>query len=91
MQNAASRPILKVGGKMLERLRAHWCREFHTRTTWPVRGRYACLECGREFSVPWETSPPKPQNKARIVRVRPIRLARTGFEPNAPIVTLIRD
>ena len=91
MQNAVNRPILNTGGSMLERFRAYWCQEFHTRTTWPVRGRYVCLECGREFSVPWEASPVKPQIKSRIVRVRPIRLARTGFEPNGTVVTVVRD
>jgi len=94
MQNEVARPILNTGGKMLERLRAQWCREFHTRTTWPVRGRYACLECGREYSVPWEHTEPKPQSKppmVRVVRVRPIRLARSGFEPTGGVVTLLRD
>lgn len=76
---------------MLEHLRSQWCREFHTRTTWPIRGRYACLQCGREFPVPWETSAVKPQIKSRVVRVRPIPLAHSGFEASGSVVTLVRD
>ena len=81
MQNGAKRPILNKGGEeMLERLREHWCKEFHNRTTWPIHGRYACLECGREFSVPWETSAAKPKRRSRLVRVPPVRVEHSVFE-----------
>lgn len=34
---------------MLELLARFWCRRCHTRTFWPIHGRYRCLECRREY------------------------------------------
>lgn len=30
-----------------------WCRLMHGSVMWPVRGHYACRDCGRRYSVPW--------------------------------------
>jgi hypothetical protein len=31
-----------------------WCRVFHSRTSWPIRGHYHCASCLRIYPVPWE-------------------------------------
>src|SRR3974390_1173336 len=81
LQNGAKRPILNKGGEtMLESLSADWCKAFHDRTTWPIHGRYTCLKCGREFSVPWEKTTARPIQKSRLVRVPPIQVQRSVFE-----------
>jgi hypothetical protein len=37
-------------GRWLRRL---WCKMFHRRCTWPLRGVYECLECGLEYKAPY--------------------------------------
>ena len=37
-----------------DRVAEWWCKMRHRRTMWPMHGRYACWECGRVYSVPWE-------------------------------------
>jgi hypothetical protein len=36
----------------------YWCWQMHTRTTWPMHGRYICRQCGREYRVNWDHDPP---------------------------------
>lgn len=31
-----------------------WCKNFHTRAMWPIRGRYICPQCLRQIPVGWE-------------------------------------
>ena len=33
--------------------REWWCRLVHSKITWPRNGRYRCLQCKREYSIPW--------------------------------------
>ncbi len=40
-------------GTIANRLGTAWCRLMHGHVTWPVRGRYSCATCGRQYSVPW--------------------------------------
>ena len=35
-----------------------WCRTMHSKTSWPVNGRYVCLTCHREYPVVWEAGTP---------------------------------
>jgi len=36
-----------------DRFAIGWCRRFHSRTSWPIRGHYECLTCQRTYPVPW--------------------------------------
>ena len=38
------------------RLGALWCRAFHTKAMWPIKGKYICSSCLRETPVSWEVS-----------------------------------
>jgi len=80
MQDWPPDPCLNKGGKMLEGLKVRWCRAFHHRTSWPIHGRYACLECGRKFTVPWEPDTEKPEGSLQVSRVGPMRLSRSALE-----------
>jgi hypothetical protein len=42
---------------MFEAILRWWCREFHTKVLRPVRGKYICAECLREWPVAWELEP----------------------------------
>jgi hypothetical protein len=45
-----------------------WCQMMHPSPMWPVKGKYRCPTCMREYSVPWE-EPEKqaaPSKPARI-------------------------
>ena len=33
--------------------REWWCRLMHSKITWPRNGRYRCLQCKREYTIPW--------------------------------------
>lgn len=35
-----------------------WCGLMHQKITWPVRGRYRCRTCWREYEVVWENEKP---------------------------------
>ena len=37
----------------LNRLGELWCRWMHTKSSWPMNGRYQCLVCGRQYVIPW--------------------------------------
>jgi hypothetical protein len=41
---------------MLEVLSKWWCRFAHRESFRPVRGRYRCAVCLREWPVPWENA-----------------------------------
>lgn len=46
---------------MVEWFSAFWCRKMHTRTMWPIHGKYVCPQCFREYPVNWteaSSSPP---------------------------------
>lgn len=30
-----------------------FCKEFHTKITRPVNGKYHCLTCGKTYRAPW--------------------------------------
>lgn len=38
---------------LIESLALLWCRTQHHRITPPTGAYYTCLECGRQFAVPW--------------------------------------
>ena len=40
--------------KWVDRLERLWCARMHGRPMWPVRGRYQCPVCLREFPVQFE-------------------------------------
>jgi hypothetical protein len=40
--------------KWVDRLERLWCARMHGRPMWPVRGRYQCAVCLREFPVEFE-------------------------------------
>lgn len=39
--------------QILEKVSRWFCREFHHEITRPVRGRYYCIKCGKEYKSPW--------------------------------------
>jgi hypothetical protein len=52
---------------MWDKISAGWCKTMHNRATWPIHGRYQCLECGRQYAVLW-TESGRPEPKAEAVR-----------------------
>lgn len=46
-----------------------WCYVMHPDPMWPVRGKYQCPRCLRQYQVPWE-EPRRPVAEPR--RPRPI-------------------
>ncbi len=38
---------------MFDRMAEIWCQAMHRQTTWPMHGRYTCLQCGRQYRVAW--------------------------------------
>jgi hypothetical protein len=48
---------------MWDKISEAWCQTMHKRSSWPMHGRYYCLECGREFEVAW-TESSRPQSHA---------------------------
>jgi hypothetical protein len=41
----------------LNRIAVAWCQKMHTRTMWPMHGKYTCPQCMREYAVSWEGLP----------------------------------
>jgi hypothetical protein len=41
---------------MWDKISVAWCKTMHKRSTWPIHGRYSCLECGRSHTVDWTAS-----------------------------------
>jgi hypothetical protein len=39
---------------MIEFVRRQWCRYFHQDVLRPVRGKYTCAKCLRDWPVHWE-------------------------------------
>ena len=42
--------------KWLDHVERLWCARMHGRPMWPVRGRYQCAVCLREFPVKFEAA-----------------------------------
>lgn len=38
---------------LLERIAIIWCRHMHGSITRPVGSFYVCLDCGKQYAVPW--------------------------------------
>ena len=47
-------------------MRRLWCRIFHSRTSWPVNGKYECFDCGLIWPVRWH--PPTETSTAAPAR-----------------------
>lgn len=56
-----------------------WCRVMHPDPMWPVRGKYQCPKCHRQFPVPWEhvTAPTQRQQ----ARTNPVLLDALSESP----------
>jgi hypothetical protein len=39
---------------MFERIATLWCKRAHTRSMWPIHGRYICAQCLRQHPVAWD-------------------------------------
>ena len=39
---------------IMERIETLWCETMHSRTMWPIHGKYRCADCLREYEVPFE-------------------------------------
>jgi hypothetical protein len=39
---------------MWDRFAEFWCRNMHSKTMWPIHGKYICPDCLREYPVAWE-------------------------------------
>lgn len=50
---------------IMQRIETIWCETMHSRTMWPIHGKYRCADCLREFEVPFE------QLEAQAAYVRP--------------------
>jgi hypothetical protein len=40
--------------QLLNQLGELWCTTMHTSVMWPIRGRYQCSTCHREYAVSFE-------------------------------------
>ena len=54
-----------------------WCQMMHPSPMWPVKGKYRCPTCMREFSVPWEEAKEEPAPAAKPARIG--EAVRTGL------------
>jgi hypothetical protein len=54
---------------MIEALRRQWCRSFHKEVLRPVRGKYICASCLREWPVHWhaEESPKRSARRSQSI------------------------
>ena len=41
---------------MLKWIQEAWCKQVHGRAMWPIKGKYICPQCLREYPVKWELS-----------------------------------
>jgi hypothetical protein len=41
---------------MLKWIQEAWCKRVHRRAMWPIKGKYICARCLREYPVKWELS-----------------------------------
>jgi len=39
---------------MMNWIRTTWCRSMHDGAMWPIKGKYICRRCLREYPVAWE-------------------------------------
>jgi len=39
---------------LIEQVEKLWCETMHSRTMWPIHGKYRCGECLREYEVAFE-------------------------------------
>jgi hypothetical protein len=46
---------------LFDKLGELWCQTFHSDIMWPVRGKYRCRKCFREYPVAWEQDLRQPQ------------------------------
>ena len=54
---------------MLDELAVLWCKTMHSKAMWPMRGKYTCPDCLRQYPVAWEGIPdvaPTTQRKATV-------------------------
>lgn len=49
--------------QLVERIGETWCMSMHQEVMWPMRGKYQCRTCLREYPVVFET--PESQPPAR--------------------------
>jgi hypothetical protein len=40
--------------QIIERIEKLWCETMHSRTMWPIHGKYRCAECLREYKVAFD-------------------------------------
>jgi hypothetical protein len=66
---------------MWDNFSAAWCKTMHKHTTWPMHGRYICLDCGREYAVVWtESATPEPEPAPPAARVQKTLDVRGAFD-----------
>ena len=39
---------------LIERIEQLWCENMHTKTMWPIHGKYRCGTCLREYHVAFD-------------------------------------
>jgi len=39
---------------LIQRIETLWCETMHSRTMWPIHGKYRCADCFREYEVAFE-------------------------------------
>jgi hypothetical protein len=53
-QNTENIRTAEDTGSLLDKLSNVWCTLMHDSLSWPIRGHYTCLTCGRRHLVRWE-------------------------------------
>jgi hypothetical protein len=39
---------------MMNWISMQWCKKMHSQPSWPIHGKYICMQCLREHPVAWE-------------------------------------
>ena len=51
--------------QLVERIGETWCISMHHEVMWPMRGKYQCRKCLREYPVVFETPEAQPRAARR--------------------------
>jgi hypothetical protein len=73
--------------QLIERIEKLWCETMHSRTMWPIHGKYRCAECLREYKVAFDFDA---ESRSRgETDIPDLRVAASEFtRPGRQVVTL---
>jgi len=78
--------------RLLDRISEFWCIYVHRSAMWPIRGKYRCAVCLREYVVGFESSPDLAAGRPNNVFPIPVGVdARSAVRRRLPDSARVRE